>query len=87
MPVIAGYRDSHPFTAPAGSFPPNAHGLYDLGGNVTEWLHSDDPRRAQMRGANWWDSAESSLDAGKRRSHDRKMRAFTSGFRIVLVRQ
>ena len=85
--VIAGYRDPHRFTAPVGSFPPNARGLHELGSNVTEWLHSDDPQRAQMRGGNWWDAAASSLDAGKRRSHDRTMRAFTSGFRIVLVRK
>ena len=86
-PVIPGRRDPYPFTAPVGSFPPNAHGLYDFGSNVTEWLHSDDPNRAQMRGANWWDSAEPSFDAGFRRMHPRSMRAFTSGFRIVLVRQ
>ena len=85
-PVIAGRRDPHRFTAPVGSYPPNAHGLSDLGSNVTEWLQSEDPNRAQMRGANWWDAAEASFDAGYRRTHPRSMRAFTSGFRIVLVR-
>ena len=37
--VIEGYRDSFPATAPAGSFAANALGIYDLDGNVAEWVH------------------------------------------------
>jgi formylglycine-generating enzyme required for sulfatase activity len=37
--AIPGYRDNHAATAPAGSFRPNPLGLYNLGGNVSEWMH------------------------------------------------
>lgn len=81
--VIAGYDDGFAATAPVGSFAPNAHGLYDVAGNVAEWMHDayanspaggTDPlgpsNAAQhvVRGASWSTAGGSQLKAAWRES-------------------
>lgn len=37
--VLQDYNDGEAVSAPVASFPPNHRGLYDLAGNVSEWMH------------------------------------------------
>ena len=37
--VLFDYNDSYLGSAPVGDFTPNYHGVYDMAGNVAEWVH------------------------------------------------
>lgn len=83
---LEGYDDGYPSTAPVMRFKPNEFGLYDLGGNVWEWVED------------WWNTAKTDhvlrggsfnyttggLPSGVRMHRPPDQRGAESGFRLVL---
>jgi hypothetical protein len=90
--IIEGYKDGWAATSPAGVFAPNRLGLYDMSGNVWQWIEDGyrgaaaDPRDwGVLRGGSWGTSSRSELESSYRNVVDRNDRDVIYGFRCVLV--
>gem|GEM_PF-2839585 len=85
------YVDELAETAPVGSFGANDNGLFDMCGNVSEWVL--DPRKKDagqhvLRGANWQVLGDKTdLQISRRLFELPAKRSEAYGFRLVLVRK
>ncbi len=85
---LKGYDDGYRFTAPVGSFEPNALGIYDLSGNVYEWCEDEyrpGENKRVMRGAAFNSRAQGRLLSAERIYFEPENRAANHGFRCVLT--
>ncbi len=86
-PSIEGYTDGFPTTSPVMSFEANKLGLYDLGGNLTEWME-DWLTEAQaghvLRGGSYRTSLLPEILSSSRGALAPGQRDKVLGFRIVV---
>ena len=87
--ILSGVNDGFVRTAPVGTFKPNKYGLFDLAGNVWEFVNDDYARKTKwptvMRGGSWKDYSKANLETSHRNITTPDRWEPLWGFRIVLV--
>jgi formylglycine-generating enzyme required for sulfatase activity len=85
---LKDYNDGFPYTSPVASFPPNIHGLYDMAGNVYEWVqdtYAFEGTMRVMRGGSWYTNLSRALISSRRDAALPAERSSRVGFRCVLA--
>jgi hypothetical protein len=88
QPWIKDYTDGYATTSPVGSFPANAYGLFDMGGNVWQWCEDwfdKDQKDRALRGAGWGVNGPVRLLSSNRNRYAPGSRNHGNGFRCVLA--
>lgn len=92
--IILNYDDGYPFTAPVGAYTPDGRGIYDLSGNVQEWVSDNygGPRNFRfrhygvVRGGCFQSFRPSQLTPTHRTPVPIDTRSESVGFRLLLER-
>ena len=88
--MFEDYDDGFATTAPVMTFKPNKLGIYDLGGNVDEWVEdwwNTSRKERTTRGMNWLygaDKMEQDTLSSFRGHNAPDKREIITGFRVVL---